>query len=101
MSGDYHGEAQYYYEGYVKNGDEYDIEGCVTDTKLYYKDGVALSLLGQGKVSAALNMTAILSDERFDFSDAYIVSVGCAGSAKGYGIMGDVYVITASADNEG
>lgn len=32
----------------------------------------------------------------FDFSDAYILSVGCGGSAEGYGIFGDVYVITAS-----
>jgi len=39
-----------------------------------------------------------LSDERFDFSDAYILSTGCAGSAEGYGIMGDVFVITAAAD---
>ena len=44
------------------------------------------------------NTYAILSDERFDFSDAYIISTGCAGSAEGYGVMGDVYVITAAVD---
>ena len=55
-------------------------------------------LLGQGKVSAALNTTAVLSDPRFDFSDAYILPVGCGGSAEGYGVFGDVYVISAAAD---
>lgn len=66
--------------------------------ELYYKNGVALRLAGQGKVSAALNTSAVLSDSRFDFSEAYILSVGCGGAAEGYGIFGDVYVISAAAD---
>ena len=98
MYGDFPGEAQYYYEEYLMDGEEYAVEGCSGDATLYYKDGVALCLLGEGKVSAALNTSAVLSDERFDFSDAYILSTGCAGSAEGYGIMGDVYVITAAVD---
>ena len=35
---------------------------------------------------------------RFDFSDAYILSVGCGGVAEGYGVMGDVFVISAAVD---
>ncbi len=98
MEGDFPGEAQYYYEGYLAGGEEYTVRGCVDDTKMYLKDGVALCLLGEGKVSAALNTGAILSDGRFDFSDAYFLVTGCAGGAKGYSVMGDVSVITAVAD---
>ena len=98
LTGDFPGEAQLFYETYLAGGEEYEINGHPEPGKLYYKDGVAMYLLGQGKVSAALNTTAVLSDPRFDFSDAYILPVGCGGSAEGYGIFGDVYVISAAAD---
>ena len=98
MTGDFPGEAQLFYEEYLAGGDEYEVEGCTKDSRLYYKKGVAMFVLGQGKVSAALNTAAVLSDERFDFSQAYILAVGCGGAAEGYGIFGDVFVITAAAD---
>lgn len=98
MSGDFPGEAQFYYETYLQDGEEYSIEGAEGDGKLYYKDGVALCLLGEGKVSAALTTSAVLADPRFDFKDAYILVTGCAGSSAGYGTMGDVFVITSCVD---
>ena len=98
MTGDFPGEAQYYYDAYVKDGDEYDIAGGFEDNKLYVKDGVALYVTGMGKVNTAMSLQAILSDSRFDFSNAYVFSTGCAGSAVEYGVMGDVYVITATVD---
>ena len=98
MAGDFPGEAQYFYEEYLAGGEVYDIDGCPEPYKLYYKKGVAMCILGQGKVNAALNTAAVLSDERFDFSDAYILAVGCGGVAEGYGIFGDVFVITAAVD---
>ena len=98
LTGDFPGEAQLFYEAYLAGGEVYEINGHPEPGKLYYKDGVAMYLLGQGKVSAALNTTAVLSDPRFDFSDAYILPVGCGGSAEGYGIFGDVYVISAAVD---
>ena len=98
IAGDFPGEAQYFYEGYLAGGDVYEIDGRQDIGKLYYKNGVALCLAGQGKVNSALTTAAVLSDKRFDFSDAYILSVGCGGSAEGYGIFGDVYVITAAVD---
>ena len=98
MSGDFPGEAQYYYEEYVARGDEYKLQNGTTDTTIYVKDGVALCLTGMGKVNAAINTSALLADDRFDWSDTYILSTGCAGSSEGYGIMGDVYVISAAAD---
>ena len=96
MAGDFPGEAQYYYEGYCEGGESYDIVGC--PNPLYVKDGVALCVTGMGKVNSAMTLQAILMDDRFDFSNAYIISTGCAGSAYEYGVMGDVFVITAAID---
>ena len=98
MKGDFPGEAQYYYEEYLDDGDVYELEGSSDKNRLYYKNGVAMCILGQGKVNAALNTAAVLSDKRFDFSDAYIIAVGCGGVAEGYGILGDVFVITEAVD---
>ena len=98
MSGDVNGEAEYYYERYLEGGEAYHIPGTTEGRDLYVKDGVALYVTGIGKVNAALAVQAALSDDRFDFTDAYIISTGCAGSAVGYGVMGDVYVITAAVD---
>ena len=98
MEGDFPGEAQYFYEEYLDDGDVYEIDGCPDTNRLYYKNGAAMCVLGQGKVNAAVNTAAVLSDRRFDFSDAYILAVGCGGAAEGYGILGDVFVITAAAD---
>lgn len=98
MAGDFPGEAQFFYEKYLAGGDAYAIDGCPGTIELYYKDGVALCAIGQGKVAASVNTSAVLSDERFDFSDAYVLSVGCAGTAEGYGILGDVFVISAAVD---
>ena len=98
MAGDFPGEAQYYYENYLKDGETYELSGHASDEVLYVKDGIALYMLGMGKVSAALGTMEVLSDERFDFSDAYIISTGCAGSAAGYTVMGDVIISTAAVD---
>ena len=98
MTGDFPGEAQNYYEGFLAGGSEYEIAGSPDAIKLYYKNGVALCLTGQGKVASALNTTAVLADDRFDFSEAYVLSVGCGGSAEGYSIFGDVCVISAAVD---
>ena len=97
MAGDFPGEAQYYYEGYCEGGKSYDIVGC--PNPLYVKDGVALCVTGMGKVNSAMTLQAILMDDRFDFSNAYIISTGCAGSAIEYGVMGDVFVITTEPDD--
>ncbi|MCR5732112.1 MAG: purine nucleoside permease [Sphaerochaetaceae bacterium] len=98
IEGDFPGEAQFYYEKYLKGGEEYDISGGFLDNKLYVKDSVALYITGMGKVNAALSTAAVLSDPRFDFTDAYIISTGCAGSAKDSTVMGDVVICTALID---
>ena len=98
LEGGFPGEAQYYYERYLTGAEVYEVPGVSEGNRMYVKDGVALCLIGMGKVNAALNTMAILSDERFDFSGAYILSTGCAGSAAEYSVMGDVFVITAAVD---
>ena len=98
IAGDFPGEAQYYYEAYLTDAIAYDVPYGAPGTKLYYKDGVALCVLGMGKVNAALTAMAVLSDERFDCSQAYILSTGCAGSAAETTVMGDVFLITAAVD---
>ena len=98
LSGDMPGEGQFYYERYLDGGEAYEIVGGFGDNRLYVKDGVALYLTGMGKTNAALSTMAVLSDDRFDFSDAYIISTGCAGSAKGTTVMGDVFIVTAAVD---
>lgn len=98
MSGDFPGEAQYYYENYVEGGEAYDIPGGNPGQKFYYKDGVALYITGVGKVATSNSLTAVLLDPRFDFSDCYFISTGCAGSAVGSTVMGDVFINTAAID---
>ncbi len=90
LEGDIPGEAQYYYEAYLDGAQEYDITGDSDGSALYVKDGVALYVTGTGKLNAALNTQALLSDARFDFSDAYILVTGSAASAAEYGVPGDV-----------
>ena len=98
MGGDFPGEAQYYYEEYLEGGEEYDVVGGFPGHKLYVKDGVALYVTGMGKINTAMSLNSILLDPRFDFSDCYFISTGCAGSATEYSVMGDVFVITAAID---
>ena len=98
MAGDFPGEAQYYYEEYLAGGEEYDIAGGFPGHKLYVKDGVALYVTGMGKVNASMSATSVLLDPRFDFSDAYVISTGCGGTATEYSVMGDVFVMSACID---
>ena len=96
MSGDFPGEAQYYHEAYTEGGEVYDVAGSAN--KLYVKDGIALFVTGMGKVNTAVSLTSLLMDDRFDFSDAYFLGTGCAGSSTEYSVMGDVFIITATID---
>ena len=98
ITGDLPGEAQFFYEAYLKDADEYVVKSDPSDKKLYVKDGLAMYILGMGKTNSAINMMAILNDERFDLSNAYIISLGCGGGAKEYATMGDIIVATSAID---
>ncbi len=98
LAGDFPGEAQYFYEEYFSKPEVYDIAGEPTGSKFYLQGDVGLYILGQGKVTSAVNTTALLTDVRFDFSDTTFLVTGCAGSARDFGVVGDVYIITAAID---
>lgn len=98
IRGDSAGEAQLFYEHYLNGGAVYAVRGIKDGLTAYYKNGVMLCVTGEGKVNAASSLTALMLDERFDFSKAYVFSVGCAGSPVRDTVMGDVFVITAVVD---
>ena len=95
MAGDAPGEAQFYYEAYFDGAKSYSLKDGST---LYVKDNMAMCVTGPGKVSAATAVMAVLTDPRFDFSNALIISTGCAGSAPETTVMGDVFIATAAVD---
>lgn len=99
MTGDFPGEAQLFYEKYLTGAEEYVLKDGRT---LYYapSNKVALCVTGSGKVNCAENLTAVLTDTRFDCSETYIFAMGCAGGASGYSTLGDVCLATAVCDNE-
>ena len=97
MSGDNIGEARLFYERYCVGAEKYDLRGGYT-LHVNAQNGAALGVTNMGKANAILFMTAALSDVRFDFSEAYILSVGCAGSACGVSTMGDVVIVRETVD---
>ena len=98
LTGDLYGEAQHYYDAYLKGGDRYEFPDDPELDALYVKDGVALGIVGIGKVTSALSVMRIITDPRFDFSSAYVISTGCAGSSVETTVMGDVIIVTAAVD---
>ncbi len=100
VNSDAMGEGRFFYNHYLKDCDVFEIGSGIGVKKAYVKDGIMLMALGQGKVSATFYLSTLLRDNRFDFSDAYILNIGCCGCATGYGTMGDVFVITAAVDGD-
>ncbi len=100
INSDAMGEGRLFYDHYLKGGDVYEIDFGIGVKRAYFKDGIMMMALGQGKVSAAFYLSTLLRDNRFDFSDAYILNIGCCGCATGYGTMGDVFVITSAVDGD-
>lgn len=98
MCGDNPGEAQFFYEHYLTDSERYEVKGISSGLTAYYKNGILLCVIGEGKTHASSSLTALLLDERFDFSKAYLFSVGCAGSPVKDTVMGDVFVITSAVD---
>lgn len=99
VSGGFPGEAQLFYEKYLKGSEEYPLkDGRI----LYYnpENRVAMCITGICKVNCAETLTCILADGRVDCSKAYIFAFGCAGGASGYSTLGDVCIATGVCDYE-
>ena len=100
MTGDFPGEAQLFYERYCAGCAEVEIPNMPKTAHFYVneKNGVAILVTGSGKTATALSLMAALSSERYDYSGAYIVSVGCSGGSSAFCMLGDVIVTTAVCD---
>ena len=100
MSGDFPGEAQLFYERYCMGHEEIAIPHLPSTAHFYVNEnnGVGILVTDSGKTAAGLSLMALLSSELYDTSDAYIVSVGCAGGSAASTTLGDVVVVTAICD---
>lgn len=97
MTGDFGGEAQLSYEEYFMESEKITLK---SGYELYVNRelGTALCVTGSGKTNMTACLTALLSDSRFDFTNAKIITYGCAGCSAGAYTMGDTCVITAACD---
>lgn len=97
MTGDFGGEAQLSYEEYFMDSEKFTLRNGY---ELYVNRELqtALCLTGSGKTNSTACLTALLSDSRFDFTSAKIITYGCAGCSAGLCTMGDTCVITAACD---
>jgi purine nucleoside permease len=100
MTGDFPGEAQLFYEKYCEGCEETDIPHMPPTGHFYVNEenGVGLLITGSGKTAAGLSLSAVLSSDLYDYSEAYIVSVGCGGGSETYCTLGDVILETAVCD---
>ncbi len=87
--GDFAGEFQHFYEAYLDGAESYQLSKMPL-TLYINEDGVAGCIAGMGKAQASSSLTAILSDSRFDCSNAYILVSGCSGMSPERGTLGDV-----------
>ncbi|WEF24699.1 purine nucleoside permease [Paracoccus sp. S3-43] len=88
-SGDRAGEYQHWHERYWQDAAAREIPGAFAPVQCN-DDGVCGSVLGMGKVNAAASMQAILLNPAYDFSDAYYLITGVAGTPPSRGTIGDV-----------
>ena len=88
-SGDRAGEFQHWYERYWTKAEPRDIPGAIAPAYCN-DDGICGAVLGMGKVNAAASMQAILLNPNYDFSDAYYLITGVAGTPPSRGTIGDV-----------
>ncbi len=97
--GDFAGEFQHFYEAYFDGSDAYELN-TMPLTLYVNEDGVAGAIAGMGKAQASATLTTILRDERFDFSETYILISGCSGMSPQRGTLGDVVIADALVDYE-
>lgn len=88
-TGDRAGEFQQWYERYWTDSRPFIAAGALNPVYCN-DDGVCGSVLGMGKVSSSASMQAILLNPRLDFSDAYYVITGVAGTPPSRGTIGSV-----------
>ncbi|MEO7337996.1 MAG: purine nucleoside permease [Caldimonas sp.] len=88
-TGDRAGEFQHWYERYWTSATALPVRGALNPV-FCNADGVCGAVLGMGKVSSSSSMQAILLNPQFDFSQAYFVISGVAGTPPSRGTIGEV-----------
>ncbi|MDQ1902217.1 purine nucleoside permease [Paracoccus sp. WLY502] len=88
-TGDRAGEYQHWYERYWQDAEASEVPGAFAPVHCN-DDGVCGSVLGMGKVNASASMQAILLNPDYDFSNAYYLITGVAGTPPSKGTIGDV-----------
>ncbi|KQP16198.1 purine nucleoside permease [Pseudorhodoferax sp. Leaf265] len=88
-TGDRAGEFQHWYERYWRNATPIRVPGAIAPVYCN-SDGVCGAVLGMGKVNSSASMQAILLNPAFDFSQAYYLITGVAGTPPARGTIGDV-----------
>ncbi|RZI65539.1 MAG: purine nucleoside permease [Variovorax sp.] len=88
-TGDRAGEFQHWYERYWKGATPVTVPGALQPVYCN-ADGVCGAVLGMGKVNSSSSMQAILLNPKFDFSQAYYVISGVAGTPPQRGTIGEV-----------
>lgn len=88
-SGDKAGEFQHWYQRYFKDSQPIEVNGALKPVYCN-QDGVCGGVLGMGKVASSSSMQAILLNDKFDFSAAYFILSGVAGTPPAKGTIGDV-----------
>jgi purine nucleoside permease len=88
-TGDRAGEFQHWYERYWKDARPIQVPGALQPVYCN-ADGVCGAVLGMGKVNSSASMQAIVLNPAFDFSKAYYVVSGVAGTPPSRGTIADV-----------
>ena len=88
-TGDRAGEFQHWYERYWMKATPIPVPGALTPV-FCNPDGVCGSILGMGKVNSSSSMQAILLNPQFDFSNAYYIISGVAGTPPQRGTIGEI-----------
>ena len=89
LTGDRAGEFQYWYENHLDGAEPMQVTGAKSAVHCN-DDGICGSVLGMGKTASSASMMAILLDPRFDFSNAYFLLTGVAGTPPSRGTIGMV-----------
>jgi purine nucleoside permease len=96
-TGDRAGEFQHWYERYWKDSKPIEIRGALHPVYCT-QDGVCGAVLGMGKVASSSSMQAILLNPALDFSQAYYMLTGVAGTPPSRGTIGEVVWATWLVD---
>jgi purine nucleoside permease len=96
-TGDRAGEFQHWYERYWMDSQPIAVRGALNPAYCN-PDGVCGAVLGMGKVSSSSSMQAILLSPQLDFSQAYYILSGVAGTPPERGTIGEVVWATWLVD---